>query len=158
MIRPGPLYSLADVLPHGPGMLLLDRMVAYDTESLTCELTVRPDSMFNDGKHGVPAWVGIEYMAQTLGAYTGIARLQAGKKVQLELLLGTRSYDCSKPYFREGACLHVRVKLLFWDPDGVCAFACEIREGATVLASSEVKGYEPDDIEPFLQELAKELT
>lgn len=158
MLRSGPLYTLTDVLPHRPGMLLLDRMVAYDAESLTCELTIRPDSVFNDGNNGVPAWVGIEYMAQTLGAYTGISRLQAGKKVQVELLLGTRSYDCSMPYFPVGSCLQVRVKLLFWDPDGVCAFACEIREGVTVLATSEVKGYEPDDVEPFLQELAKELT
>jgi predicted hotdog family 3-hydroxylacyl-ACP dehydratase len=156
MLRQGTSYTLAEILPHGPAMILLDRLVEYDADSLTCELTIRPDSMFIDGTHGVPAWVGIEYMAQALGAFTGIARLQAGRPVQMELLLGTRSYDCTRPYFAVGSRLQVCVKLLFWDPDGVCAFACEVREGAAVLATSELKGYEPDDIEPFLQELARE--
>lgn len=152
MLRPGHAYTLPQLLPHGPGMLLLDRLVGYDAESLTCELTPRADSRFCDGR-AVPAWVGIEYMAQVLGAFTGVARLQQGRPVQLELLLGTRAYDCAVPAFAVGARLTVRARLLFWDPDGVCAFACEIRDGATLLATAEVKGFEPEDIEPFLRSL-----
>lgn len=157
MLQPGVTYTLAELLPHGAAMILLDRLVSYDAESVTCEVTIRADSRFSDGPNGVPAWVGMEYMAQALGAFTGIARLQKGKAVQIELLLGTRSYDCSTPYFPVGSRLRVRVSLLFWDPDGVCAFACEVSEGSRVLATAELKGYEPEDIEPFLQELAREL-
>jgi predicted hotdog family 3-hydroxylacyl-ACP dehydratase len=153
-LRPGPAYTLPEILPHGPGMLLLDRLVGYEADALTCELTIRPDSRFCDGR-AVPAWVGLEYMAQALGAYTGIARLQQGRPVQIEMLLGTRAYDCAVPAFPVGSRLTVRVKLLFWDPDGVCAFACEVRDGDAVLATSQVKGYEPDDIEPFLQSLTQ---
>lgn len=156
MLRPGTAYTLAETLPHGPDMILLDRLVEYDAETLTCELAIRADSRFGEGARGVPAWVGIEYMAQALGVFTGIARLQAGRKVQVELLLGTRAYDCSRPYFDVGTRLRVCVKLLFWDPDGVCAFACELRDGDAVLARAEVKGYEPDDIGPFLQQVARE--
>ena len=152
MLRPGHSYTLSQILPHGAGMLLLDRLAGYEAESLTCELTVRPASRFCDGKE-VPAWAGLEYMAQTLGAFTGIARLQKGLPVQVELLLGTRAYDCKVPAFPVGSRLAVHVRLLFWDPDGVCAFACEIRQGAAVLATSEVKGFEPEDIEPFLRGL-----
>ena len=152
MLKPGTTYTLAQVLPHGPSMILLDRLVGYDAESLTCEVTVQPGSHFCDGR-AVPAWVGIEYMAQTLGAFTGVARLQKGKAVQLELLLGTRAYDASVDRFPVGSRLTVRSRLLFWDPDGVCAFACDIRDGERVLAKSEVKGYEPEDIEPFLRSL-----
>lgn len=155
MLRPGKTYTLPQVLPHGPSMLLLDRLVGYEPEALTCELTVRPDSRFCDGR-GVPAWVGLEYMAQTLGAFTGVARLQQGKPIQLELLLGTRSYDSRVDAFPVGSTLTVRARLLFWDPDGLCAFACEVREGSRVLATSEVKGFEPDDIEPFLRKLTRE--
>lgn len=152
MLRTGHFYTLTQVLPHGPGMLLLDRVAGYDAESLTCEVTIRPESRFSDGQ-SVPAWVGLEYMAQTLGAFTGIARLQRGRAVQVELLLGTRSFDCSTPAFAVGSKLTVRARLLFWDPDGVCAFACEIRQDGAVVATAEVKGFEPDDIEPFLQGL-----
>ena len=155
MLRPGHSYTLPQVLPHGAGMILLDRLVGYEPESLTCELTVRPDSRFCDGRQ-VPAWAGIEYMAQTFGAFTGVARLQKGRPVQVELLLGTRAYDTRVPGFPVGSRLTVRVKLLYWDPDGVCAFACEIADGTAVLATAEVKGYEPDDIEPFLRSLTGE--
>lgn len=152
MLKPGHTYTLPQVLPHGPGMILLDRLVGYDAESLTCEVDVRADSHFCDGA-AVPAWVGIEYMAQALGAFTGVARLQKGKPVQLELLLGTRAYDATVDRFPVGTRLTVRAKLLFWDPDGICAFACEVRDGNALLAKSEVKGYEPEDIEPFLKGL-----
>jgi predicted hotdog family 3-hydroxylacyl-ACP dehydratase len=152
MLRAGHAYTLPQILPHGPGMILLDRLTGYEAESLTCELTIRPDSRFCDGR-AVPAWLGIEYMAQTLGAFTGIARLQKGRPVQVELLLGTRAYDSRCESYPVGTTLTVRVKLLFWDPDGVCAFACEVRDGTTLLATAEVKGYEPDDIEPFLLNL-----
>lgn len=152
MLRPGHFYQLPQLLPHGPGMVLLDRLAGYDAESLTCEVTIRPDSRFCDGRQ-VPAWVGVEYMAQTLGAFTGVARLQDGRPVQIELLLGTRAYDAAVPAFAVGRRLTVRTRLLFWDPDGVCAFACEIRDGAAVLATAEIKGFEPEDIEPFLRNL-----
>lgn len=156
MLRPGHAYRLTEILPHGPAMLLLDRLVGYEAESVTCELTIRADSPFGEDARGVPAWVGIEYMAQALGAFTGIARLQAGKKVQIEMLLGTRAYDAFIPYFPVGSRVEVVARLLFWDPDGVCAFACELRDGEQLLAKAEVKGYEPDDIAPFLQQIAAE--
>jgi predicted hotdog family 3-hydroxylacyl-ACP dehydratase len=156
MLNPGASYTLAQTLPHGPGMLLLDRLTGYDAESVTCEVTIRPAAMFCDGARGVPSYVGIEYMAQALGAFTGIARLQKGRKVQVELMLGTRAYDCVRPWFAPGLTLTVHVALLYWDPDGMCAFACELRDGAQVLARSEMKGFEPDDIEPFLRQLATE--
>jgi 3-oxoacyl-[acyl-carrier-protein] synthase I len=150
MLRPGHSYALPQILPHGPAAILLDRVVGYEAESLTAEVTIRRDSPFCDVA-GVPSWVGLEYMAQTLGAFTGIALLQKGRPVQIELLLGTRSYDCKTDAFAIGAVLTVRARMLFWDPDGVCAFACEIRENGAVVATSEVKGYEPEDIEPFLR-------
>jgi len=153
-LRPGVAYAIADLLPHGPYMMLLDRLVSYDDASVTCEVTIRPDSRFCTAD-GVPGWVGIEYMAQALCAYIGIVRLQAGRKVQVELLLGTRSFDCTQPYFAVGSRLQVSAELLFHNPDGVCAFACAIRQDGRLLAESEIKGYGPDDIEPYLNGLSE---
>ena len=152
LLQPGHDYRLQDLLPHGPGFRLLDRLVGYEADSVTCEVTIRPDSRFCDGR-GVPAWVGIEYMAQAFGAFTGMAHLQHGRQVQLEMLLGTRAYDATVDAFPVGSTLTVQVRQLFWDPDGVCAFACEVRDGERVLARSEVKGFDPVDLEPFLRSL-----
>ena len=152
LLQPGHAYRIEDLLPHGPGFMLLDRLAGYEADAVTCEVTIRADSPFCDG-HAVPAWVGLEYMAQTFGAYTGIAHLQNGRLIQLEMLLGTRAYDAAVDAFPVGARLTIHARQLFWDPDGVCAFTCEIREGARVLARSEVKGFDPLELEPFLRSL-----
>jgi predicted hotdog family 3-hydroxylacyl-ACP dehydratase len=151
-LQPGFEYRIEDLLPHGPGFVLLDRVARYEPETVTCEVAIRPDSRFCDGR-AVPAWVGIEYMAQAFGAFTGIAHLQGGRRVQLEMLLGTRAYDAQVAEFPVGSRLAIHARQLFWDPDGVCAFACEIRDGERVLARSELKGFDPVDLEPFLRSL-----
>ena len=150
-------YSVAELLPHGPSMVLLDRLVDYGADFATCELTIGPSSRFFEAGLGVPGWIGIEYMAQTLCAYIGIVRKQAGKHIQIELLLGTRSYECARPYFATGTKLRIRAELLMHNPDGVCAFACEMRDGNDVVARSEIKAYAPDDIEDYLKGLEKKL-
>lgn len=158
MLSLGQSYPIAELLPHGADMVLLDHLRAYDEDSATCEVTIRPESPFSDGPSGVPGWVGIEYMAQTLCAYTGIVRRQAGRKIQIALLLGTRAYDCTRPYFAPGTTLRVHAELLMRSPDGVCAFACKIKDGAETVAQAEIKAYAPDDIEEYLKGLETEKT
>ena len=57
-------------------MVLLDHVVAADDESLCAAVQVREDSLFYvDGAVG--GWVGLEYMAQAIGAFAGFqARLR----------------------------------------------------------------------------------
>src|ERR1051325_2359742 len=62
--------DIRSLLPHTGRMVLLDRVIAADADNLCAEVTIRRDSVFFDGS-GVGAWVGIEYMAQTIGAYAG---------------------------------------------------------------------------------------
>ena len=147
---------VATLIPQGAGMVLLDRMVACGEDWGECEVTIRRDSLFfADG--AVPGHVGIEYMAQTLGAYEGLLRVRAGKPVQVGLLLGARSYTSGIGRFELGWTLRVRASQLLKAADGVSAFACEIRHGDRSLARAEIKAYQPDDIEPYLNDLAKEL-
>ena len=51
----------------------------------------------------------------------------------------------------------MRASQLLKQADGVSAFACEISHGGKRLAHAEIKAYQPDDIEPYLNDLAKEL-
>ena len=156
-VRLGQRYTTAELLPHGPSMMLLDRLVTYRQDFARFETDIRAGSQFHDGRDGVPAWVGVEYMAQATCAYVGIERLQAGQKVQVNLLLGTRSYECSRPVFATGATLTIDAELLFRAPDGVNAFACGIALDGAPVAKAELKVYGPGDIEPYLKELEKEL-
>ena len=68
--------DIRSLLPHSGTMVLLDRVVAADADSLCAEVAIRPDSLFCNAD-GVGAWVGIEYMAQAIAAHAGyLARLR----------------------------------------------------------------------------------
>ena len=81
-------FKMTEVLPHQGRMLLLDTMLDADEEHVSCGVTIRPDSLFCDGVNGVPSWVGLEYMAQTVSTYSGIDQARARQRPSIGLLLG----------------------------------------------------------------------
>ncbi|MGH8445999.1 MAG: 3-hydroxylacyl-ACP dehydratase [Solimonas sp.] len=152
----GLAYSIAELLPHGAGFVLLDALLDYGAEHASALVTIGRQSLFFEEGRGVPGWVGIEYMAQTIGAYGGIVRLQAGQPVAIGLLLGTRRYHCDADYFSAGTRLTVRAEQLVRDTSGVVAFDCMVAAGGQVLAQAEIKAYQPDDIEGYLRSLKED--
>lgn len=142
-------YSPAQLLPQRHGMLLVDE-VGYGRDYGEARLTIRKDSAFCDGVQGVPGWVGIEYMAQAVSAYSGVELVQQGLPVRIGLLIGTRSYDCAVPCFGVGTRLHVLARIVDREDGGINVFACQIGDGESVLARADLKAYRPDDIRAFL--------
>lgn len=150
------VYTPAQTLPHGDSMRLLEEVLAWDAESATCALRISPASRFFEPGIGIPSWVGIEYMAQCIGVWAGIHRLQAGLPISIGLLLGTRSYGCERAAFPDGQRLVVKASLLVRDSAGVGVFACELGDGDAVWARADIKAFQPDDIDGFLKKLAGE--
>lgn len=64
------LYDIARVVPHRGTMRMVDRLVDWDEDTVVVELRVPDEGPFSHAE-GVPAWVGIEYMAQTIAAWAG---------------------------------------------------------------------------------------
>ncbi len=96
-------FSVGEVLPHAGRMLLLDEVLEFGPEHVACRLGIRRDTLFCDAMRGVPAWVGIEYMAQTAGVYSGVNDRLAGREPAVCLLLGARTYKSHVPYFEIGS-------------------------------------------------------
>ncbi|HWU69411.1 MAG TPA: hypothetical protein VN046_11060 [Stenotrophobium sp.] len=138
-----------ELLPHRHEMLLADT-VGYGPDYGRIMLTVRPDTFFCDGVHGVPAWVGIEYMAQAMGVYSGVQMRQQDQPPRIGLLIGTRRYDSEVPVFAIGSKLTATARLVSRESEHMYVFACEIDDGARVLARGDIKAYRPDDIHEFL--------
>ena len=148
-LHTGQRYTPEQVLPHRHEMLLADE-VNYGVDYGQITLTVRSDSLLCEGECGVPAWVGIEYMAQAMGVFSGVERRQQGGEVQIGLLIGTRRYDSSVPYFPLGARLTTTARLAFHE-EQMYVFNCEISDGQHVLAHGDIKAFRPDDIQEFLR-------
>jgi predicted hotdog family 3-hydroxylacyl-ACP dehydratase len=141
-----PPVTISSILPHAGRMLLLDELHDHGPEHVVCGVTIHAGTMFCDGIQGVPGWVGIEYMAQTACAFSGLEEVRAGSRPSIGLLLGTRSYQCFAEWFPLGSTLHIRADLLMRDESNLVAFDCTIHEKDRLLARADLKAYRPDDV------------
>lgn len=146
-MRPCP-YSIVELLPHEPPMVLLDSVIGWQPGKLHAAVEIRPDSPFFHAGRGVPAHVGIEYMAQACGAYVGLEAKEAGQPIRMGFLLGTRRYASSKTWFPAGERLVIGVaEMLRQGPMGV--FYCHIENADGELASARLNLYQPEDAAAF---------
>lgn len=146
-------FPVLEMLPLTPPMALLDRSVAMTSETFETEVTIRPDSLFCDGEK-VPAWVGIEYMAQSIAAFAGAEALRKNEAVKVGFLLGSREYHCSVPYFMVGATLRIRVKKVIHDPSGLSVVECSLglQGDRQPLVVSNLTVFEVPSLHAYLKE------
>jgi predicted hotdog family 3-hydroxylacyl-ACP dehydratase len=144
--------DIAQLVPHDGQMVLLDRVLGFETERFSAEVSIRPDTIFCDGA-GVGSWVGIEYMAQAIAAHAGYKARLRGEAVKVGFLLGARRYQASVPAFALGSVLHVHIQHAMQGDNGLAAFECRIDDAASgeMLAHATVTVFEPDNVNEFLQ-------
>lgn len=133
------------LMPHRPPSILLDEVLDYGEQHATALVRVRRDSKwFDPARDGVPAWVGLEYMAQTIAVWSGHLQVRAGRPITVAFLLGSRAYRCGVPQFAAGLDLMVSVRALVTEPNGLGSFDCRI-EGDGVEAAARVNAFRRDD-------------
>jgi predicted hotdog family 3-hydroxylacyl-ACP dehydratase len=142
-------YTVAELVPHSGNMSLLDEIIDYGDEWLHARVRITEKSLFMD-ERGVPALVGIEYLAQTVAAYAGLQERNHGGKPKLGFLLGARKYQCSTDYFSIGDTLELHVELEMQADNGLNVFQCSLK-GNNSEASARLNVFQPDDADEFLQ-------
>lgn len=147
--------AISELLPHSGHMVLLDRVLSVDEETLCAEVRIHAGSVLA-GADGVGAWVGIEYMAQAIAAHAGFHARQRGEAVKVGFLLGSRKYEAAVPLFATGSVLQVFVQRALQGDNGLGAFECRIdaqKDGQTVtLATATVTVFQPDNVNEFLKD------
>ena len=135
-------------------MILLDRIHGVGAEHIECIVNVGPDAMFADPDGNVPAWVGLELMAQTIAGFIGYHAKVNGEPVKVGFLLGTRQYTADVDCFTNGQILCVRAHRLFMDDNGLGVFECKITDSVShrLLASSNVNVFLPEDVQEFISQ------
>lgn len=129
--------SARDLVPHRAPLLLLDTVIDIGADFAVCEWLAR-DSAFLDRRYGVPAYTGIETMAQCIAVHAGARARILGLDPPIGLLLGTRRFEASVDYFEPGHLYTARCHALFQDGLGMSSFACEILEEGTRIASAKL--------------------
>ena len=140
--------AFEDFVPHSAPMALLDFVEQWSDDSLEASVTIRPDAPFAEAQ-GVPAWVGIEYMAQAIGAYAGVHARENNEAIKIGFLVGCRRYTCNQQFFPLGEHFTVRVKRDIQGDNGLNLFECEIL-GDNLVAKANLSVFQPTDPDSFL--------
>lgn len=150
--------DLEILLPHRAPMILLSRVVDYSDDAAQAIVEINAQSAFFDAAlGGVPTWVGMEYMAQTIGIWAGHQQLSRNKAVQAGFLLGCRSYSCNSAVFLIDCTLQVFIKPVYTDESGLGAFDCEIRSD-DILATAQIKAFRPENPKDFVRPFSLQNT
>jgi len=144
-------WPLAELLPHAGDMILIDSITSFDDEQIFTRLTVKPDGLFNLPDGSLPAWVGIELMAQSVAAFAGCHAKQKGNPVELGFLLGTRKFECNVEAFPAGTDLTIHGLRSLEDDNGMGVFECHIN-GDGIHASARLNVFRPPQVNQYLQQ------
>lgn len=146
------LPDIRSLVPHTGAMVMLDRVISFDQESLCAEVRIHADSLFA-GADGVGGWVGIEYMAQAIAAHAGYAARLRGEPVKIGFLLGSRRYECHRSTFALHSVLRIHVLRVLQAENGLASFECRIEDvEKNILATATITVFEPADAKNFLKE------
>ncbi|HWY14484.1 MAG TPA: hypothetical protein VNX86_05000 [Rhizomicrobium sp.] len=142
--------SIDELIVHRPPMRLLDRIVACSESEVVAEACVRADNLFFESGRGLPAYVGLEMMAQAIAVIDGKKRQNNGQPAKIGFLLGCRRYAPRTAIFAEGTLLTVSAKKVF-DDGAMFAFDCRIDDEEGEVAIANLKVYAPADPSGFLK-------
>ncbi|KXO86122.1 3-hydroxylacyl-ACP dehydratase [Acinetobacter venetianus] len=129
-------------IPHEQPMVFIDHVAEANEGYAVAELTITPELMFCESD-GLPTWVTIEIMAQTISAYSGWRGQQLQQAPKVGFLLGTRKLQLPFAYFKIGQLLKIRVEQQYLH-EGLGQFSCEIHCDEHVI-NAMLSVYEPTD-------------
>jgi predicted hotdog family 3-hydroxylacyl-ACP dehydratase len=125
------LPPVAELLPHAGPVVLLDRVIAHDAETTVCAVTLRPGSLLAEPDGSVPAYAGIEYMAQCIAAHAGLLEREAGRAPRPGFLLGARAVEIHVVRLGLGQSLEIRAQRVWGEASGMVSFDCSVRDRDT---------------------------
>ena len=136
---------VAELIPHDGNMVLLDQLISASESNATAKLIVRNEGLFH-GAPDLPAWVGIELMAQVIAAWAGAKARAKDEPVKVGFLIGTRKYESAVPCFKAGEELTINIECAFQDSNGMASFDCDIRNANDEqLVNANINVYQPDE-------------
>jgi predicted hotdog family 3-hydroxylacyl-ACP dehydratase len=145
------LQPIEAIIPHRGTMLLIDAVNTFSEDALSARATVRADAWYADADGAMPAWIGIELMAQTIAAHVALLAMRGGGRARPGVLLGSRSYKALQASFASGAQLLIHAAELLRSEEGHGAYECTIHHGDVCCAEAVIKVFQPRDFQSFIE-------
>lgn len=129
-----PYPPIEKLVPHGPPMRAIERLVEWAPGRAICELHVR-DTMPFVQKGRVASVVTLEYMAQAVAACLGHEAYVSGGGIRVGMLIGLRRMELLRPSIAVGSRVLIEVERQRGN-DEVSTFRGETRVGDTLVATA----------------------
>lgn len=136
------MIPVEPLLPHHGPAILLEGLKEILEDGCIALAQVREGAWYLDSEGRMPAWMGLELMAQAASAFSGHRNTLSDRPIRVGYLLGTRSFTATGPAFPVGTILEIEVRVLFLDESGPSAFRCEIRHVGQTVATATLKAIE----------------
>ncbi|WP_037586277.1 hypothetical protein [Stenoxybacter acetivorans] len=158
---PCPITRIAPLLPHSGNMVLLDRILSYDETGLCAAVCLRNGHPLQQADGTIPAWMGMELLAQCIGALEGCFAQEHGQAIRLGFLLGTRRLNLLTQNLPLNRPLIADVHLSIRDQNGFAVFDCRLyeseyplppqQEPPNLLIQAALNVFSPPNLDTYLQ-------
>ncbi|PSV26369.1 MULTISPECIES: hotdog family protein [unclassified Photobacterium] len=135
-----PLHQL---LPHEAPMILVDDLIDVGEKHIHCRVAISRHCLYFDSEtQSIPAYVGIEFMAQTVAGWSGFHAWKKGEDAPIGFLLGCRRYHSECSAFQEHEILDIHAEQIM-ENNGMAVFDCKIICHQQIVASSQLNAFVP---------------
>jgi predicted hotdog family 3-hydroxylacyl-ACP dehydratase len=124
----GSFPAVGELIPHARGMLLLGSVLEHSSEHAVCSAVPAASRLFQDAALRVPAWLGLEYLAQCMAVYEALEARAAGRPPRIGPFIGGRRLRLRADHFEPEQVLRVTVRHLRGER-GLVAFEGSIQDG-----------------------------
>lgn len=145
-------FTLDKILAHREPMILITRVKDFTQSELVAEVEINNDTMFYSKEiDGVPSWVGVEYMAQSIAAFAGLESLSRQEDIKIGFLLGSRKFKNYIKCFPNGALLEIRVVPLYREASGLGQFQCQLYCNKVLANEANINTFSPPNPQEFIR-------
>ncbi|MGI2178111.1 thioester dehydrase [Shewanella frigidimarina] len=145
--------DISTFIPHRAPMILIDNVLEHRPDCLITATHISPNSAYFDAQlNGVPNYVGIEYMAQSIAALAGVEALLRNEGIRVGFLLGTRKLQMHIDTFTLGESYRTQVTRLYQEESGLAVFDCQIYHHEILVAAANVNVFQPQDTQAYIDE------
>lgn len=131
-------------IPHRDSLQLIDRILNQHKDNFEVEVAITSDSLFSE-THGVPAYCGLEYMAQSIAAFNTL-HFSEQNEVRLGFIVAIRNFETTCEFFPLGAKLKVKVNpILIVEQSG--SFESQIWHNDELVCKGRITAYVPKENE-----------
>lgn len=137
-------------LPHEAPMVMLETVHLAAADQVICSVKVSKEGVlapFLDQQGNLPAWFGLEIMAQTVGVSGGwqAANLtNTNVEPAMGMLLGTQAYKVNNSSFKLGTLLTCEAQLLQTNGQ-LSSYSCILKDNEQELGTARVNVWQAEN-------------